>query len=631
MKMARLLSLMLALLLLLSLAPASALAEEKLPGEKPDSYAVEAVTYPYLWYYANDTEPKESEMTLYFVNGGDIPYVALNEYMAYLGAFLQELDKGEINYEVSALSDTLFMATRPDNYSTLYVDTEEDTLFFLNLNGFTNKVGVRAAVTILDLPDAEPMDVDQMASIMVLFEDLIEDLGDETVGAELEEFSEDMEGEGDTEVVPRLFDKGGFSSMFYYNRAGDTVEFNLDDYMIDLVAVDGVCYLPLQTMNDLFLSKEYMQVVFTGEQVMCFSYNVSAAPKYSVPTGSFSEDFALFNYNELRFLMDAYYGLKPEHNIKDFGTLMALDTGLITDLTGTDPRKFDLALMEVTFTYMDDGHSGFMNGSVLAGPNDLDKYVTILKLGPSSMASVSAAGKFESARKAVYGDNVPFYEEVGDTAFITFDGFSQLREDDEYYTAEMDPENPLDTIELIMYANRQIKREDSPVKNIVLDLSNNGGGSASAAVFVISWFLGDANIALRDTLTGAQTNMAYNCDVDLDGAYDAKKDTVSTDYNLYCMTSVRSFSCGNLVPAACKASGKVTMIGQTSGGGSCVVLPCTTASGALFCMSGPFQLATIKNGSFYNVDTGVTPDVVLTRPESFYDREGLAEYLSQLK
>ena len=152
-----------------------------------------------------------------------------------------------------------------------------------------------------------------------------------------------------------------------------------------------------------------------------------------------------------------------------------------------------------------------------------------------------------------------------------------------------------------------------------------------AAVFVLGWFLVDASISLRDTLTGAQTNLTYNVDVDRDGFYDADKDSVGTGYNLYCMTAKIFFSCGNLVPAACKNSDKVTMVGQTSGGGSCVMLPCTTASGAFFQISGPFQLALVKNGSFYNIDAGIDPDVVLTKAKSFYDRAALADYLREVK
>jgi C-terminal processing protease CtpA/Prc len=42
--------------------------------------------------------------------------------------------------------------------------------------------------------------------------------------------------------------------------------------------------------------------------------------------------------------------------------------------------------------------------------------------------------------------------------------------------------------------------------DIVLDLSNNDGGVSEAAIFAISWFLGEADIALRDMFTEAETN-----------------------------------------------------------------------------------------------------------------------------
>ena len=85
------------------------------------------------------------------------------------------------------------------------------------------------------------------------------------------------------------------------------------------------------------------------------------------------------------------------------------------------------------------------------------------------------------------------------------------------------------------------------------------------------------------------------------------------------------------MPAAFKASGDVTLLGRRSGGGSCVVLPCTSASGSVFAISGPKQLAAVLNGSFYNIDEGIEPDFVLSRPESFYDRPALVEYIHTLK
>lgn len=92
--------------------------------------------------------------------------------------------------------------------------------------------------------------------------------------------------------------------------------------------------------------------------------------------------------------------------------------------------------------------------------------------------------------------------------------------------------------------------------------------------------------------------------------------------------TANSFSCGNLVPNVFKNSHNVTIIGQTSGGGSCMVLPATTAYGCNFQISGPMRLAFIKNGSFYDIDQGAEPDVYIDDPKHFYDRKKLTEFIN---
>ena len=156
------------------------------------------------------------------------------------------------------------------------------------------------------------------------------------------------------------------------------------------------------------------------------------------------------------------------------------------------------------------------------------------------------------------------------------------------------------------YANNQIKRENSPIKNIVLDLSNNGGGQYRRSHICDRVVSGEADIALRDTFTGAETNAMYLADVNLDGGYD-EKDHVGAGYKLYCLTTNNSFSCGNLVPAACQSSGKVTLIGQTTGGGACAVLPCTTAAGTVFQISGNRQISIIKKDHSITQTQGLNP------------------------
>ena len=186
-----------------------------------------------------------------------------------------------------------------------------------------------------------------------------------------------------------------------------------------------------------------------------------------------------------------------------------------------------------------------------------------------------------------------------------------------------------DTIGLIMKAHAMITRENSPVENVVLDLSANLGGADDAAIFAMAWFLGEASISVTDNMTGAMCTTVYRADVNRDRKFD-EKDTVS-DKHLFCLISPVSFSCGNLVPCIFKESGKVTLLGRTSGGGSCAVMNTSTAWGTAFQISSNQRMSFLKNGSFYDIDRGADPDFVLASPERYYDRAALTEYLTSIR
>ena len=626
-------------------------AEESHFGKTEAS--VEKETVPYVYDFGKDGRV-ESEMNVYFVDGGDIPYAALSEYMPFLSEVLTiREDSAPIEYNISTPWEHCYQVSRPDNGSGMLIDTEDNEVLFINYNTFTKKPGVTALVTVMDLPDTEPLDI----------------------------FTANEPREGE---AGKLFATIGAS----YNVAGLPVLLNLSEYLIDIVEQDGECYVPLQTLTDLFMNDRYLYFIWTGDTLYGFGYesNLSTELLQKGPAGM-SEEYGLFNYNELRLLLDNRYGLKPEHNISDFGSYL-VNTDLVPGLSGVDSLAFDRAVNRLTNYYFDDSHSGIVCSSWRTGSekalNDIDRNE---QAGASVKRMGESDGKFMTARSAAFTDAVPMYEEIGDTAFITFDSFEVTESDlsayydpacmpdpsgfvieritsPAEYTAETDtgsdidsggteidampaslpedipedmPDAPeeeqeTDTIWLFLYAYQQITRENSPIKNVVIDLSNNGGGDSTAALFVTSWMLGRCDVALKDTFTGAQTIMAYQADVNRNNKYGEKEDSMAgLGINLYCLTSPCSFSCGNLVPAAFKLSHNVTLAGQTSGGGSCVVLPCSSASGTLFQISGTQQLATVKNGSFYNIDEGIEPDIVLTKAESFYDREALAEYLRNIR
>ena len=338
MELTKLLALVLSLLLMT--APALAEAAEAAPEtveEIPVAYTVEARTFPYLYQFDSNNDPNEGEMTLYFVNGGDIPYVALDEYAAFLSGVLAQLGKEGIDYKVEKHADSEFSVAREDNGSTLFVNTDNEVLYFLNLNGFTQSVGSKAAVTVMDLPEAEPIDLDQMSKAALATWKLMngEDVNPDDLGMDTSSLPDEKKDEDNSDAVSEaeddgdqadddqadgdqatdankekhLFTMAGFDG-YYHNRLGDMVEFKLGDYDIDLIAVDDKCYIPFQTMNDIFLGMEYLQYIFTGERVLGCAYQAPLADqRFDVEPHPFSERFAMFNYNELRFLLDNFYCL----------------------------------------------------------------------------------------------------------------------------------------------------------------------------------------------------------------------------------------------------------------------------------------------------------------------------------
>ena len=212
---------------------------------------VEGRTYPYLRQFSDQEKyPTEGEMTLYFVSGGDIPYVALSEYMPFLSGLFKDLGKGEITYEVNRLDDgeeDSFAVVRSDNDSTLLIDPEKDQLLFDNFNTFTMTAGTKALVSTIDMPEAEELDP---LARMLSREDETQAEQDvaeaDPEGSPEDETVETLPPENDEEseeAEPKAF--GDYASLFalkagmYLNRAGNNIALDLADYDIDIVEAES--------------------------------------------------------------------------------------------------------------------------------------------------------------------------------------------------------------------------------------------------------------------------------------------------------------------------------------------------------------------------------------------------------
>lgn len=397
---------------------------------------------------------------------------------------------------------------------------------------------------------------------------------------------------------------------------------------VPMIYENGAGYIPLQSFSDLFANEALTSVLYNGKDAFYFTSSMASDMEdlyYSVPTGSRSKSLAEFTYNELCLNADNVYGLKEKHSITNFDDFFTR-SGRKADLLSLDPKVADTALAYATLFDLDDNHSSMRMPSYLSGKNlNLrDKKF----FGTSQAAWESNYSRFSEARKEKLGATILPYQEIGDTAFVSFDTFAVS--DKDYYSAEPTEEDAAnDTFACVQFAQKKITRENSPVKKVVLDLSCNSGGAASTAAYVCSWFLNGATFHLKNPLDKATLDLSFIADTNLDKVYD-EKDSIQ-DKKLYCLTSPLSFSCGNLVPSVLKTAGTVTIIGQKSGGGACGVDFTSTADGTRFAFSGKSELCTVKNGAYYDVDQGVDPDFSISDPADFYNRPALALYLDTLK
>ena len=294
--------------------------------------------------------------------------------------------------------------------------------------------------------------------------------------------------------------------------------------------------------------------------------------------------------------------------------------------------QIQLSLAGLLLEDLDDGHSGVKQFSWRNGESDGLMMLSMMAQMGYSLTERSRVKKaLENVRKAAYPDGVPGYEEVGNTAYLTFDHFTLPNTDlDDYYVENLEdlPIDGSDTVALVIRAHERITREGSPIQNVVIDLSCNTGGAVDAGAYLTAWCLGKSSVSIKDTFTGAMANTDYWADVNLDRQFD-ETDTI-TDKNIYCLISPVSFSCGNLVPNVFKQSGKVTLLGRTSGGGSCIVQMVSTAWGTSFNISAPRRMSFLKNGSLYDIDRGADPDYSISTPAKYYNRQALTNYINTL-
>ena len=433
-----------------------------------------------------------------------------------------------------------------------------------------------------------------------------------------------------------------YKSVSYFPLKATTT-LDLGAYGIDIHADGkGAVYFPFATLADMYTDLYYHHAGFNGEKVVAnLSVNEvelsEIDPDYNKPLVARTTrpaDLADFNYKELCFAMDHFYGYPGRVQYNDALKAKGLDKVLEEDVAcGPSIKKLLLSeklsdylvgMMGLTGVYFD-GHTAMAITSALGKTTDhpelFQEYqaglmahqdVLALVMGAiASMQTMVADGQaVEALRPKVYGEGVT-YVKKGDTVVCVFDSFNERNEQawKDYYAGK----GPMPTAEnapnddMVIFLDALKKAAADPeVKNFVIDITANGGGSADIVLAMTSLILDKSYISQDNALTGQRSIVEYEVDRNFNGVFDAADKNVHYDLNFAVLTSGMSFSCGNLFPSILKDNG-IPVLGATSGGGACAIQAMCTADG--FCFQISSFRARLNSLDGDNIDGGVTPDI----------------------
>lgn len=427
-------------------------------------------------------------------------------------------------------------------------------------------------------------------------------------------------------------------------------------YGIPMYVYDGLFFLPVSTVSDLFFSEYGLCLAYNGNDLFLLMASSPFSNKtknakgktveqlfYKANKRNYDADLALFNYQELIMMLEIKYGLTDllleNARYDDFFEKNGLKNRFLLG----KPKAAEDVLKEFIVIYLDDMHC------VMKAPNPyvgksfdtrvmLDSEVPKTEYWKLFLEGLERDKNARSQTKVVDGSGRPVpYMEIDNTAYVTFDSFNDFLDNHEFYYSEdfqkqkEDLLKQSDPVAIANYADSQINRPDSPIKNVVIDLSLNTGGSVDAAMYLLSWIQGYARLDVANSKIGSEYSNTYRADIDLDGAITSKDSLASRRLNVWCVVSSATFSCGNLMASCLKESKAAKLVGRKTGGGGCAVQACITPDGTAFTFSGNYKFSAVRNGKYYTIDEGVEPDHPIDDAKKMYDRAWLTDYIKSLK
>ena len=427
---------------------------------------------------------------------------------------------------------------------------------------------------------------------------------------------------------------------------------------LDVYEKDGQCYLPLSVYNSLLFNlTESVSLAYNTKSLFVIPGGSlsSDALGFPVPTPlgdkfregvdikTLTDEYKEYNYQSIVMDFENNYGLKDEKFVS-FDTFLN-DLDFKKDMLSNDPKLIDRSTLSA-LTWLNDGHTALseLSNYYEFGDNQIDKD----RINPAKTAWELIGEGLKAAKdKAKIKDGISY---VGDTAFIAFTNFSTIDNDSLYQEKFDDSLNlddftgledtpgmdfglpdfdlPTDTATLFhqLHTDLTSDKYKNTIKNVVVDLTTNDGGSADSLVYALSTLVGKVTIDVTNPKTNALNHQSFMADINADGKFDDKDKSISElGFKIFILSSNATFSSGNALAVYAKLNNpKVVTLGEKTGGGPCAVRQFITPIGSMISSSSTMVLSKALDNKYVSIESGVTADHELTY-EQMVDRQYIVD------
>lgn len=583
------------LISILGLTLASTLSLSLLSCSKSEKAQVKDV------YGVNDDKQvaKMGECEVYFKENSSIPYISLNDGVDLMDKVRKTFDKDKCFAKLEKVENNYVITN--ENNAKCTINKENQTLSFDDFDSFNDIIyGTQNPISL---------------------------------------------------ITPKKGEYKVIKSKTNNYTKGNSVEIHLNDYSkLDIVEFDEKEWIPLSVYNSALLNiTSSVNLAYNGKSYFLITADSLVDPllglesefgekfREGVATNSISEEMVEYYYDSLCFDFNNEYGLVERFNNFD----QFLETFAYKNkIKNTSPKEID-KYTAIALSWLEDNHTALTQFSNLYefGDNTIDETL----LAPAKNAFYSAKKSFVDLKKTKNIKQGLSY--VNDTVFVTFDEFTELDQDMFYLNVNQSEEDRAMLAELDLdvsdtntallfnklYKDIQ-KDEHKNVKNIVIDLTSNDGGSADSLIYSLSTLIGDVALDMRNSITGGLNHQVYKADINGDTFVDDKDvSLIDLGYSIYFLNSSYSFSSANAMPVlAALNSNKVINLGANTAGGPCAIRQYITPIGSNITASSLHTLSKLENGKYVNINGGVKPDFEIAE-EKMIDREFIQSQISTYK